>query len=83
MRRAFRSSFFHCLDDPGPAADAAAVEYVEDGLLVVEDGTIKPGKALVLGCGTGTNAVYLASKGFEVTGVSGKMRIQILPPRLM
>ncbi len=36
---------------------------------IVEDGTIKPGKALVLGCGTGTNAVYLASKGFEVTGV--------------
>jgi SAM-dependent methyltransferase len=36
---------------------------------IVEDGTIKPGKALVLGCGTGTNAVYLASTGFEVTGV--------------
>jgi SAM-dependent methyltransferase len=36
---------------------------------IVEDGTIKPGKALVLGCGTGTNAVYLAGKGFEVTGV--------------
>ena len=36
---------------------------------VVETGTIRPGKALVLGCGTGTNAVYLASKGFEVTGV--------------
>jgi len=36
---------------------------------IVENGTIKPGKALVLGCGTGTNAVYLASKGFEVTGV--------------
>lgn len=40
MRRAFRSSFFHCLDDPGPKSDAAAVEYVEDGLLVVEDGNI-------------------------------------------
>jgi SAM-dependent methyltransferase len=36
---------------------------------IVENGTINPGKALVLGCGTGTNAVYLASKGFEVTGV--------------
>jgi SAM-dependent methyltransferase len=36
---------------------------------IVENGTIKPGKALVLGCGTGTNAVYLASKGFEVTAV--------------
>lgn len=30
---------------------------------IVDDGTIRPGRALVLGCGTGTNAVYLASKG--------------------
>ena len=36
---------------------------------IVESGAVKPGRALVLGCGTGTNAVYLASKGFEVTGV--------------
>src|SRR4030066_2239690 len=37
-------------------------EYVEKGLL-------KKGKALDIGCGTGTNTVYLAEKGFEVTGV--------------
>ncbi|MBM4035988.1 MAG: class I SAM-dependent methyltransferase [Planctomycetes bacterium] len=36
---------------------------------IVEDGTIRPGRALELGCGTGTNAVYLATKGFSVTGV--------------
>ena len=36
---------------------------------IVDDGTIRPGRALVLGCGTGTNAIYLASKGFAVTGV--------------
>ena len=36
---------------------------------IVENGTIRPGRALVLGCGTGTNAIYLASKGFKVTGV--------------
>jgi len=36
---------------------------------VVEDGTIKPGRAIVLGCGTGTNSIYLASKGFDVTGI--------------
>ena len=36
---------------------------------IVDDGTIRPGRALVLGCGTGTNAIYLASKGFTVTGV--------------
>ena len=35
---------------------------------LIESGTVKPGRALVLGCGTGTNAVYLASKGFKVVG---------------
>jgi SAM-dependent methyltransferase len=35
----------------------------------VEDGTFKPGRAIVFGCGTGTNAIYLAKRGFEVTGV--------------
>jgi len=35
----------------------------------VEGGTIRPGRAIVLGCGTGTNAVYLASKGFDVTAL--------------
>lgn len=35
----------------------------------VEDETFQPGRAIVLGCGSGTNAIYLAGKGFEVTGV--------------
>ncbi len=35
----------------------------------VEDGTFQPGRAIVLGCGTGSSVLYLASKGFEVTGV--------------
>lgn len=35
----------------------------------VEDKTFEPGRAIVFGCGSGTNAIYLASKGFEVTGV--------------
>ncbi|MDP6542653.1 MAG: methyltransferase domain-containing protein [Phycisphaerae bacterium] len=35
----------------------------------VASGAVKPGRALVLGCGTGVNAVYLASKGFKVVGV--------------
>jgi SAM-dependent methyltransferase len=35
----------------------------------VQSGSIRPGTALVLGCGTGTNAVYLAEQGFDVTGV--------------
>ena len=35
----------------------------------VESGLIKPGRAVVLGCGTGTNAIYLAQKGFDVTAI--------------
>jgi len=38
------------------------VEFVEKGL-------IKKGKALDICCGAGTNTVYLAKKGFEVTGI--------------
>ncbi len=30
---------------------------------------IPPGRAIDLGCGTGSNAVFLAQHGFEVTGV--------------
>ncbi len=36
---------------------------------LVEQDSTKTGRAVVLGCGTGTNAIYLASKGFDVTGV--------------
>lgn len=38
------------------------VEFVEKGL-------IPKGKALDICCGAGTNAVYLAQKGFTVTGI--------------
>lgn len=42
----------------------------EDALVsVVEAGTIPPGKTLEVGCGTGTNAVWLAARGFDVLGV--------------
>ncbi|MDP6525729.1 MAG: class I SAM-dependent methyltransferase [Kiritimatiellia bacterium] len=36
---------------------------------VVENGAIKPCRAVVLGCGTGTNARYLADEGFDVTAI--------------
>ena len=35
----------------------------------VEDGAVRPGRAVILGCGSGTNAVYLAEKGFDVTAI--------------
>ena len=40
-------------------------------LIAVVEGKdrLTPGKALDLGCGTGTNSVYLAEHGWDVTGV--------------
>jgi SAM-dependent methyltransferase len=35
----------------------------------VSRNSIRPCRALELGCGTGTNSVWLAQQGFEVTGV--------------
>lgn len=40
MQQAYRAAIFHCLSDPGPHADEAAVQHIEDGLLVVEDGRV-------------------------------------------
>jgi ubiquinone/menaquinone biosynthesis C-methylase UbiE len=36
---------------------------------LVASGDVKVGRALDLGCGTGTNALYLAQHGFQVVGV--------------
>jgi 2-polyprenyl-3-methyl-5-hydroxy-6-metoxy-1,4-benzoquinol methylase len=36
---------------------------------IIESGKVKPGLALDLGCGTGMKSIYLAKKGFKVTGV--------------
>jgi ubiquinone/menaquinone biosynthesis C-methylase UbiE len=36
---------------------------------MVENGKVPPGQALDLCCGAGTNTVYLAKKGFKVTGI--------------
>jgi len=41
----------------------------EELVSLVEKGRIQPGRAIDLGCGTGENAIYLALKGFDVTGV--------------
>jgi SAM-dependent methyltransferase len=36
---------------------------------LIETRAIAPGRTLEVGCGTGTNAIYLAEHGFEVVGV--------------
>ena len=40
-----------------------------DLINAVESGTLRPGRVVELGCGSGTDAVYLAGRGFEVTGI--------------
>ena len=39
--RAYRGSLLHFLSDPGDGADGSAVQYFDDGLLVVENGLVK------------------------------------------
>lgn len=36
---------------------------------LVESGKVKPCRAIDLGCGVGNYAIYLATKGFDVTGI--------------
>jgi SAM-dependent methyltransferase len=38
---------------------------------VVSEAAIAPCRAVELGCGTGTNAIWLAQQGFDVTAVDG------------
>jgi SAM-dependent methyltransferase len=41
----------------------------EELVALVESGRIKPGRAIDLGSGTASNAIFLAQHGFDVTGV--------------
>jgi len=52
--------FFRMPWDTGPRK-----ELVE----LVESGRIAPSRAIDLGCGTGSNAIFLAQHGFDVTAV--------------
>ncbi len=46
-------------------ADKPDLEFIE----LLESGKIKPCQTLDVGCGAGTDAIYLASKGFNVTAI--------------
>lgn len=66
MRQAFRSSIFHCLGDPGPHADGAAVEHIDDGMLVVEDGRI-------VAIGPADSIAGSLEPGMDIVDYSGKL----------
>ncbi len=40
MRQAFKASVLHCLADPGEASDPTALQFFDDGLLIIENGRI-------------------------------------------
>jgi SAM-dependent methyltransferase len=42
--------------------------------LIEGESALAPGRALDVGCGTGTQSVYLASRGWDVTGVDAVAR---------
>ncbi|GBC72033.1 hypothetical protein HRbin02_01822 [Candidatus Calditenuaceae archaeon HR02] len=46
-------------------SDEPSKELVE----LIESGVIKPCRALDIGCGTGSNVIFLATKGFEAHGL--------------
>ena len=48
---------------------------------VIESGKVPIGRALDLGCGTGTNAIYLAQHGFTVTAIDVSRRAIALARR--
>jgi len=66
VQQAFRASIFHCLADPGPQADEAAVEYLQDGLLIVEDGN-------VVQCGSANDLLPALPENTVVENLSGKL----------
>jgi guanine deaminase len=66
MQSAYRGSIFHCLADPGPHADESAVERLDDGLLIVEDGR-------VVNVGEAVELLPTLAAGAAVVDYSGKL----------
>jgi guanine deaminase len=65
--RAFRGSILHCLAEPG-RDDSAAVEYFDDGILLVDDG-------FVSGVGPADELLKSLPADFPVTDLGGKLII--------
>jgi guanine deaminase len=66
MRKAYRASVLHCLADPGGGSEPSALEYFEDGLLVIEDG-------LIVEAGDASALQPQMGDGIEVTEYPGKI----------
>ena len=66
MREAYRASLLHCIADPGEGADLSALEYFEDGLLIVEEG-------VVVEAGDASALMPQLSDDVAVTDFSGKI----------
>jgi guanine deaminase len=66
MQSAYGGSIFHCLADPGPHADESAVERLDDGLLIVEDGR-------VVNVGEAVELLPTLAAGAAVVDYSGKL----------
>ena len=66
MRKAYRASLIHCLADPGEGAESSALEYFEDGLLIIEDGVVAE-------AGDASTLMPQLSDDIAVTDFSGKI----------
>jgi guanine deaminase len=67
-RRAFRASILHCVADPGEGNDESAIEYFDDGLLVVCDGLVEL-------AGSSESLLPGLSADVEVTDYRGKLLV--------
>ncbi|MCB1756393.1 MAG: guanine deaminase [Gammaproteobacteria bacterium] len=64
--KAYRGSILHCLKDPGESRDENAIEYLEDGLLLCENGKVlRTGPAAELLAGLPENT--------DINDYSGKL----------
>ena len=63
---AYRASIFHLLDDPGKRNDTSAVQYFEDGILLIDNG-------YVLKIGSTSDILPLLDANTKIVDYSGKL----------